>query len=117
VAAYLDIETIVKICKNQGVEAVHPGYGFLSENEKFAAALERNGIKFIGPTVENLQQFGDKTAAKSLAISSNVPVIAGSDDAFPSWQDAKKWIKENTTYPVIIKVSKLMDPKFVGVVV
>ena len=95
----------MKICKDQGVEAVHPGYGFLSENENFAAALERNGIKFIGPTVQNLQQFGDKTAAKELAIAANVPVIAGSDDAFPTWKDARDWIRENTTYPVIVKVS------------
>ena len=51
VGAYLDIPAIVKICKDNGVEAVHPGYGFLSENQDFAAALERNGIKFIGPTV------------------------------------------------------------------
>ena len=83
VGAYLDIDSIVQICKENGVEAVHPGYGFLSENEKFAAALERNGIKFVGPTVENLRQFGDKTSAKELAIAMDVPVIAGSDDAFP----------------------------------
>ncbi len=105
VAAYLDIDSIVKICKDNGVEAVHPGYGFLSENEKFAAALERNGIKFVGPTAENLRQFGDKTAAKELAIAMQVPVIAGSDDAFPSWVEARDWIKENTTYPVIVKAA------------
>ena len=77
----------------------------MSENEKFAAALERNGIKFIGPTVTNLQQFGDKTSAKELAIAMDVPVIAGSDDAFPTWMDAKEWIRENTTYPVIVKAA------------
>jgi pyruvate carboxylase len=105
VGAYLDIDSIVQICKDNNVEAVHPGYGFLSENEKFAAALERNGIKFVGPTVENLQQFGDKTAAKELAIAMEVPVIAGSDDAFPSWVEARDWIKQNTTYPVIVKAA------------
>jgi len=105
VAAYLDIDTIVKICKERGVEAVHPGYGFLSENEKFAAALERNGIKFIGPTVENLRQFGDKTAAKELAVAMKVPIIAGSDDAFKTWADARDWIDQNTTYPVIVKAA------------
>lgn len=83
---------------------MHPGYGFLSENEKFAAALERNGIQFIGPTVDNLRQFGDKTTAKELAISMKVPVIAGSDNAFPSWEAARDWIRENTDYPVIVKV-------------
>lgn len=105
VAAYLDIDTIVKICKEQGIEAVHPGYGFLSENEHFAAALQRAGIKFIGPTIENLRQFGDKTSAKEIAIRMNVPVIAGSDNAFANWQEVRDWIAENTTYPVIVKAA------------
>ena len=105
VAAYLDIPTIVQICKENGVEAVHPGYGFLSENSDFASALERNGIKFIGPTAKNLEQFGDKTTAKEMAIAANVPVIAGSDDAFPSWVEARDWIKENCDYPVIVKAA------------
>lgn len=71
----------------------------------FAAALERNGIKFIGPTVQNLKQFGDKTAAKEIAIKNDIPVIAGSDDAFPSWVEAREWINSNTTYPVIVKAA------------
>jgi pyruvate carboxylase len=71
----------------------------------FAAALERNGIKFIGPTVQNLKQFGDKTAAKEIAIKNGIPVIAGSDDAFPSWVEARDWINSNTTYPVIVKAA------------
>jgi biotin carboxylase len=53
--------------------------------------------------MENLRQFGNKTTAKDLAIAMNVPVIAGSDTAFPSWEEAKVWIRENTTYPVIVK--------------
>jgi pyruvate carboxylase len=82
VAAYLDIATIVKICKENGVQAVHPGYGFLSVNQNFAAALEAEGITFIGPTVANLNIFGDKTSARELAIASQVPVVPGSTRAF-----------------------------------
>ena len=59
----------------------------------------------MGPTVENLKQFGDKTSAKELAIAMKVPVIAGSDDAFPSWVEAKDWIRANSTYPVIVKAA------------
>ena len=88
------------------MEAVHPGYGFLSENDAFCSALELAGIKFIGPTVENLRQFGDKTAARNLAIAMNIPVISGSEKAFALWQDAKAWIRENTSYPVIVKAGK-----------
>ena len=108
VAAYLDIDTIVKICLHNGVEAVHPGYGFLSENMKFASALERVGITFIGPTVGNLQTFGDKTAARELAIKSGVPVMPGSDDAFATVDDARKFIHNpdsNCGYPVIVKAA------------
>ena len=108
VAAYLDIDHIVKICKENGVEAVHPGYGFLSENDKFAQALCDNGIIFIGPTVDNLRNFGDKTTARELAIAMKVPVIAGSDDAFASADDARKWIEDpanNCEYPVIVKAA------------
>jgi len=102
----LDIETILHICHEQDVEAVHPGYGFLSENDAFCSALELAGIKFIGPTVENLRQFGDKTAARDLAINMNIPIIAGSETAFVFWEEAKAWIRENTTYPVIIKAGE-----------
>lgn len=83
--------------------AVHPGYGLLSENEHFAQALEDKGIIFVGPTVQNLQTFGDKTAARNIAIENNVPVVPGSKDAFADANAARKWIKENTEYPVIVK--------------
>lgn len=106
VAQYLDIQKIVDICVNNNVEAVHPGYGFLSENEGFANALERKGIIFVGPTVENLQTFGDKTAARRIAISNNVPVMAGSKDAFATAEEARLWITDPTNkcdYPIIVK--------------
>lgn len=105
-AAYLDIPYIVDICAKNGVEAVHPGYGFLAENEKFAAALEQQGIVFIGPTVENLRTFGDKTSARNMAIANNVPVVAGSKEAFATHEDARKWIADlsnRCSYPVIVK--------------
>ena len=106
VAQYLDIATIVDICVKNKVEAVHPGYGLLSENEKFAAALENAGIVFVGPTVENLRLFGDKTSARKVAIRNNVPVVAGSKDAFPTAEEAGKWIDDPVNqchYPVIVK--------------
>ena len=68
VAAYLDIPHIVQICKKQGIEAVHPGYGFLSENVHFAKALEDNGIIFVGPTPDNLSKFGDKVSKMFLFV-------------------------------------------------
>ena len=108
VAAYLDIEGIVKICKQNGVEAVHPGYGFLSENKNFAQALENNGITFIGPTVANLDTFGDKTMARETAIKNNVPVVPGSDEAFSTVLEAREYIENpvnNCSYPVIVKAA------------
>lgn len=106
VAQYLDIQRIVSICVQNQVQAVHPGYGLLSENEKFAQALEDNGITFVGPTVKNLQIFGDKTAARNIAIQNHVPVVAGSKEAFPTPEAASKWIDDpanNCGYPVIVK--------------
>ena len=105
-AQYLDIPKIVDICVKNGVQAVHPGYGFLSENEGFAQALDDAGITFVGPTVKNLQTFGDKTAARNMAIAAKVPVVAGSKEAFASAADAQKWIEDpanNCDYPVIVK--------------
>lgn len=106
VAQYLDIHKIVDICVENKVEAVHPGYGFLSENQAFAQALDDKGIVFVGPTVENLRTFGDKTTARNMAIANQVPVVAGSKQAFASWQDAREWIADSAnqcSYPVIVK--------------
>jgi pyruvate carboxylase len=106
VAQYLDIAKIVDICIQNKVEAVHPGYGFLSENETFAEALQQAGIVFVGPTVENLRTFGDKTAARHMAIEQNVPVVPGSKQAFENATAAGAWINDpvnDCTYPVIVK--------------
>ena len=76
-SAYLNIKEIISIAKEAKVDAVHPGYGFLSENPKFVSALKRSKIKFIGPNERALKVFGDKTAAKALAAELSVPIILG----------------------------------------
>jgi len=78
----------------------------LSENEGFAHALEAKGITFVGPTVQNLQTFGDKTAARRVAVKNNVPCVPGSKDAFPTSDEVRAWVNDpanNCDYPVIVK--------------
>lgn len=106
VAQYLDIPGIVKLCKMHGVQAVHPGYGFLSENENFANALSEAGITFVGPTVSNLTTFGNKATARNVAVECGVPVVPGSEEAFATVQAAREWIEDPVNkcdYPVIVK--------------
>ncbi|MHB1329185.1 MAG: biotin carboxylase N-terminal domain-containing protein, partial [Gemmatimonadales bacterium] len=79
VAAYLDIESIVAIAKAKGVDAVHPGYGFLSENPEFARACIAAGVTWVGPRPELLEMMGDKTAARSLAQRIGVPTLPGTE--------------------------------------
>ena len=75
--AYLDIEQIVTAATETGCDAIHPGYGFLSENAEFARAISEAGLTFVGPTIETLDLFGDKTRARKLAEENNVPVLPG----------------------------------------
>ncbi|KAF0689093.1 Aste57867_19365 [Aphanomyces stellatus] len=105
VAAYLDIDGIVKVAKENHVDAVHPGYGFLSENVEFAKKCAANGITFVGPTPENLATFGDKTAARAMAIKHNVPVVPGTEGPVSTLAEARKFIDSGVGYPVIIKAS------------
>ncbi|MGD6553255.1 biotin carboxylase N-terminal domain-containing protein, partial [Xanthomonas citri pv. citri] len=77
--AYLDIEGIIEIAKRNGVDAIHPGYGFLSENIQFARRCEEEDIVFIGPTSAHLDMFGDKVKAREQAEKAGIPVIPGSD--------------------------------------
>jgi len=108
VAAYLDIPYIVGLCKKNGIEAVHPGYGFLSENVGFARALEEAGITFVGPTSDNLAQFGDKTAARDLAIEMKVPIVPGTEEPVQTADEAKEFIEDPAKecgYPAIIKAA------------
>src|SRR5207249_11481803 len=79
VEAYLDIAGLVRLAREKGVDAIHPGYGFLAENPALPRACKEAGITFIGPTPELLELLGDKTAARRLAASAGVPVLPGAD--------------------------------------
>ncbi len=104
VASYLDIDAIVSIAKERGVDAVHPGYGFLSENSRFSRACAEAGIAFVGPTPEILESLGDKTAARSLAQKAGVPTVPGTGLA-P--EDPQKIVGygDEVGYPLIVKAS------------
>jgi pyruvate carboxylase len=104
IRSYLDIEGIVALAKAHGVDAIHPGYGFLSENPEFAAACGRAGITFVGPRVELLETLGDKTAARELARQAGVPILAGSSKPVTSFDDALS-IARNLGWPVILKAA------------
>jgi pyruvate carboxylase len=104
VKSYLNINAIIAVALEHGVDAIHPGYGFLSENAGLARACVENGITFIGPTSDILDTFGDKTAAKKLAKKANVPTLPGTEDALSDLAEVRKAAKE-IGYPVIIKAS------------
>ncbi|WP_435022145.1 pyruvate carboxylase [Tundrisphaera sp. TA3] len=104
IRSYLNIEAIVALAKEKGVDAIHPGYGFLSENADFARACEAAGIAFVGPRPELLDQLGDKVAARKLAREAGVPVLSGSDDPVLPGADAHS-LAESLGYPVIVKAS------------
>ena len=102
--AYLDIEGIVKLAKAKHVDAIHPGYGFLSENANFARACEENGITFIGPPSDVLEKMGDKLSAKDIAKKCNVPTIPGSEEPLSGVEEAER-IANEYGYPVILKAA------------
>ena len=104
VGAYLDIPSIIALAKEKGVDMIHPGYGFLSENANFAKACEDAGIIFVGPRVELLKNMGDKTAARALAQKVGVPVLPGTEDAIEDRGEALKTAKE-IGFPLIIKAA------------
>src|SRR5258708_30498556 len=104
VDAYLDITGIVALAKEKGVDAIHPGYGFLSENPAFARACEEAGITFVGPTPALLELLGDKTAARRLAASAGVSVLPGTEEPVQSPAEAQK-IAHEIGYPVIVKAA------------
>jgi len=105
IRSYLDIPAIVAICKQHDIDAVHPGYGFLSENPEFALALEQAGIRFVGPSVAALRSLGDKTQARELAKLAGVPVLGGTDAALRDCDQALT-VAQSLGYPVILKASK-----------
>jgi len=103
-AAYLDIDRIITLAQRKHVDAIHPGYGFLSENPDFAAACEKAGIIFIGPPSDVLQKVGDKINAKQVAKRCNVPTIPGSQAPLQSVEEAVA-LAEEFGYPVILKAA------------
>ncbi|WP_075343373.1 pyruvate carboxylase [Tenacibaculum agarivorans] len=101
---YLDIDAIVKVAKENNVDAIHPGYGFLSENAEFAQKCEDNGIIFVGPKVSVLKALGDKITAKEVAVANNVPIIQSSDQDLTSVDIAIEEA-EKIGYPVMLKAA------------
>lgn len=103
--AYLDPHAIVNLAKHVGVDAIHPGYGFLSENPELARECQRAGITFCGPTAEILEQLGDKIEARQIAAAAGVPVLAGSDKPLGSASEARK-LADKLGFPVLLKAAK-----------
>ncbi len=102
--AYLAIDEIIELALRKGVDAIHPGYGFLSENADFAAACEKAGILFIGPSSQVLGNMGDKLCAKALAKRCGIPTIPGSESPLPSAEAAAD-LADSFGYPVILKAA------------
>lgn len=103
IRAYLDIESIVGVAVRTGATAIHPGYGFMSENPDLARACEREGIKFVGPTVDTLERLGDKTTARELAKEAGVPVLGGSN-AVATAEDGLE-VANQLGFPIILKAA------------
>jgi len=102
--SYLKMEKLIDVAKESGADGIHPGYGFLAENPKFAAMCEDEGIKFIGPSSRVLALLGDKVAARKEMIRAGVPVVPGTDECVTEFKQARDIARE-TGYPVIIKHS------------
>lgn len=102
--AYLDIEGIIDIAKRNEVDAIHPGYGFLSENELLAKRCAEENIKFIGPDEKHIRMFGDKLEARSAAIANDIPVIPGTDEPITSIEEALSF-GDQFGYPIIVKAT------------
>lgn len=104
VEAYLDIKSIIEIAKENGVDGIHPGYGFLSERADFAQACVDAGITFVGPSPYVVDKMGNKTEARSMAIAAGVPVIPGTDDEITEFTDCYNFCKDHG-FPIIIKAA------------
>lgn len=102
--SYLVIEKLVKVCKDLKVDAVHPGYGFLSENGDFCKALENAGVIFIGPTPKAMHVMGDKLAAKEAVKNHGVPLVPGTEGAVSGLEEAMK-VAKTITFPILIKAA------------
>jgi len=102
--SYLRGDKIIEICKNLNVDAIHPGYGFLSENAEFAHLVNASGITFIGPSPEAMRIMGDKLSAKAAVKKYNIPLVPGTDKALDNLMEAKR-IAVEIGFPVLIKAS------------
>ena len=102
--SYLNIQKVIQVAKESGADAIHPGYGFLAENPKFARACEEEGVKFIGPSSRVLELMGDKVAARREMMNAGIPVVPGTDECVAEFEQARGVVKE-IGYPVIIKPS------------
>jgi pyruvate carboxylase len=104
VEAYLDVDGIVALAREKGVDAIHPGYGFLSENPALPRACERAGIAFIGPSAELLELLGDKRAARQLAQRAGIPTVPGTEDPITDPRQAER-IARRIGFPLIVKAA------------
>src|SRR4051794_35973120 len=104
IRSYLDIDSIVRLARDHAVDAIHPGYGFLSENAAFARACHDAGIAFVGPRPETLEQLGDKVGARRIAQQAGVPVLGGSATPVKSITEAKA-LARRLGYPVMVKAA------------
>ncbi len=102
--SYLNMDAVIQAALNTGAEAIHPGFGFLSENAEFARKCREYGIVFIGPSPESIEMLGNKAAAKETMAAAGVPVIPGSKGAVASIEEARK-IAEKAGYPILVKAS------------
>ena len=102
--SYLNMDAVIQAALNTGAEAIHPGFGFLSENAEFARKCAENGLVFIGPSPEAIEMLGNKAAAKETMAEAGVPVIPGSKGAVHSLEEARE-IAEKAGYPILVKAS------------
>ena len=102
--SYLNMDAVIQAAINTGADAIHPGFGFLSENAQFARLCEKNGITFIGPSYTAIEMLGDKAAAKETMASAGVPVIPGSKGAVRTLEEARQ-VADKAGYPVLVKAS------------
>jgi len=102
--SYLQWQKILDIAKKSGAEAIHPGYGFMSENAEFAEAVEKAGMVFIGPKADSIRTMGNKTAARKLMIANHVPTVPGTEDAITDHHAAQK-VAQKIGYPVLVKAA------------
>jgi len=102
--SYLDYKKIIDLAKNINADAIHPGYGFLSENANFIREVEKAGIIFIGPSAETVDLMGDKTSARTLMKKNNVPIVPGTTKPIVDFNDAQE-IADEIGFPIMIKAS------------